>query len=266
MPDLDATLTRAAAALAEARSVAVLTGAGVSAESRIPTFREAAAALKQDADEHTDMRALWEEFDPATLATPEAFNANPELVSRWYDWRRLKCLAAEPNAGHVALAVIERAITDRGGAFCLATQNVDGLHARAGSVNIIELHGSILSWRCTRTGAVELLGREPMLRHPMESRDGGLLRPNVVWFGESLPPGAMESAAEAAASCDVFLTVGTSSVVYPAAGLTEIAHVSGATTIEVNPDSTPATAIVDHQLQGPSGELLPRLVALAFPG
>ena len=157
-------IQRARDLLASSRSVAVLTGAGISAESGLRTFR---GATKEDLP--ADMRSLWAEFDPQTLATPEAFTADPEKVSRWYDWRRVGCLAAEPNAGHLALAAFERAVTRRGGAFLLATQNVDGLHARAGSMKVVELHGTILVWRCTATGRRLTPGAGAMVAYPPAS-------------------------------------------------------------------------------------------------
>lgn len=251
----------AAEALAGAKAVCVVTGAGVSAESRIPTFREAQSAL---ADEHPDMKALWAEFDPMTLATPEAFARDPAMVTEWYDWRRRKCLAAEPNPGHRALARIEREVVSRGGSFLLATQNVDGLHRRAGSERMVELHGNLTTWRCTATDEEFEPGPDPFETYPVPSGRGGLLRPGVVWFGETLPPEAIEAAMLAAHGCDVFLTVGTSSVVYPAAGLVQLAKDRGAVCVEVNPDATPATGVVDLALGGASGVVLPRLCELAF--
>lgn len=241
-----------AAALREARHVVVLTGAGVSAESGIPTFRSA----------HQTMAALWKEFDPAKLATPEAFEADPKTVTKWYDWRRLGCLAAEPNPGHLALAAIERKLALRGGSFTLLTQNVDRLHQKAGSKNVVELHGNIIAWRCTRTGRTVELGPGPMSEFPMRSPHDpqGLLRPDVVWFGEMLPTDAVEAATEAVHSCDVFLSVGTSSVVYPAAGFVQDAARRGAATCEINAEPTPISGMVDWTIRGKSGEVLPKVV------
>lgn len=256
--DPDALITAARDAIASASSVVVLTGSGVSAESKIPTFRDAHEALT-DAEGNT-MQALWAEFDPQTLATPEAFEADPEMVTRWYDWRRLKCLEAEPNLGHRALASIQRSIESRGGRFTLLTQNVDGLHQRAGSTDVVELHGSITAWRCVRTAAPAKLPQGPFETYPpMHPETGHPLRPSVVWFGEMLPEYAVTKAAESLESCDVFLSVGTSSVVYPAAGFIHSARASGATTIEVNPDATPISGVIDLALRGKSGEILPRL-------
>lgn len=237
--------------LREARSVVVLTGAGVSAESGIRTFRDT-------------MEGLWKEFDPATLATPEAFEANPELVARWYDHRRLGCLAAEPNPGHVALAQLERLLAARSGSLTVLTQNVDRLHQRAGSLNVVELHGSIIEWRCCRTGEKVTPGPEALSEFPPRSACGALLRPDVVWFGEMLPEEALRAADEAVAECDVFISVGTSSVVYPAAGYVQSARARGAFTAEINRDETPISAWVDVSLLGRSGEVLPRVVERAF--
>ncbi len=252
-------LLMAARKLASARRVAVVTGAGVSAESGIPTFRDKSAMPGS-------MQALWKDFDPLTLATPEAFASDPQRVSRWYDWRRLGCLAAQPNPGHLALARLERELAARAGRLTLITQNVDRLHQKAGSANVVELHGNILAWRCTSTGREVTPPPEPMTQFPPVSpfRQGAQLRPCVVWFGEMLPPDAISAADEAAASCDVFMSVGTSAVVYPAAGLLHVARAAGAFTVEVNKDATPATGVVDVALQGPSGEILPSLLRLAF--
>jgi NAD-dependent deacetylase len=208
------------------------------------------------------MRALWKDFDPATLATPEAFAADPERVTRWYDWRRIGCLAAEPNAAHLALARLERHCAARGGRFTLLTQNVDGLHQRAGSRNVVELHGTIVVWRCTHTGREVTPGSGPMSEYPARSpfKEGALLRPGVVWFGEVLPRGAVEAAEGALEECDCFMSVGTSSVVYPAAGFVEVAKGNGAYCIEVNTEATPATRTMDAALKGPAGRVMAELV------
>lgn len=237
-----------AAALSRARRVVVLTGAGISAESGLKTFRDT-------------MEGLWKSFDPQKLATPEAFAADPEMVSRWYDHRRVGCLAAEPNPGHLALAEIERRVmSGADGRFTLLTQNVDRLHQRAGSVNVVELHGSIIEWRCTKTGKKCLPGPEPMTEFPPKSDCGALLRPDVVWFGEMLPEEAVRAAQDAVAECDVFMSVGTSAQVYPAAGFIHAAARMGAKTVEVNKDSTPISAMVDWALHGRAGEVLPEVV------
>jgi NAD-dependent deacetylase len=252
-------IQRARDLLASARSVAVLTGAGISAASGLRTFR---GATKEDLP--ADMRSLWAEFDPQTLATPGAFAADPAKVSRWYDWRRLGCLAAEPSAGHVALAALERAVVRRGGAFLLATQNVDGLHRRAGSSRVVELHGTILVWRCTATGRRVTPGEGAMEAYPTPSpfAEGAWLRPDVVWFGEMLPEAALIAAGEAAVECDVFLSVGTSSVVYPAAGLVRVAKEHGARVIEVNPEPTPLSSTADVVVRASAGAALPGMVGV----
>lgn len=237
--------------LASAKSVVVLTGAGVSAESGTPTFRDA-------------MTGLWASFNPEELATPEAFERNPELVTRWYDERRLGCLACHPNPGHLALARLETELTARGGRFTLLTQNVDRLHQRAGSRNVVELHGSIMVWRCTRTGEAFTPSDEPMTAFPPKSRAGALLRPNVVWFGEMLPEAALGAAGEALSACDVFVSVGTSSVVQPAASFVFLAKNAGATTCEINPEDTAITRWIDVPLRGKSGEILPKVIESAF--
>lgn len=255
----------AAQHLRSARHVVVITGAGISAESGLRTFRGSTAASASDLPK--DMQALWREFDPQTLATPEAFEADPEKVSRWYDWRRLGCLAAEPNAGHLALAEIERSITSRGGTFTLLTQNVDRLHHRAGSANVVELHGNIIQWRCTISHQLVKLGAEPLKQFPTPSPHSsrGMLRPNVVWFGEMLPEEAVAAASAAVTDCDLFFSIGTSAVVYPAAGFLHAARANGAASIEVNAEASAATKSVDIALMGSASDILPRLHAAAFP-
>lgn len=248
-----ATLSLVAERLAGANKVVVITGAGVSAESGIRTFRDT-------------MDGLWKEFDAEKLATPEAFEADPERVTRWYDHRRVGCLAAAPNPGHVALARMESALERAGRGFDLVTQNVDRLHQKAGSRRVIELHGSIMEWRCTSTGRKLTPDPAPMTRFPPPSpfEEGALLRPDVVWFGETLPMEALTTADQAARACDVFLSIGTSSVVFPAAGLIRTAAAHGAFTVEINREETAASVWVDAALRGPSGEVLPRLFEEAF--
>ncbi|MEK7407074.1 MAG: NAD-dependent deacylase [Acidobacteriota bacterium] len=228
--------------LSAAASVAVLTGAGISAESGIPTFRGAGG--------------LWKQFRAEELATPEAFRRDPRLVWEWYDWRRGVIAAAKPNAGHYALVELER----RKPRFTLITQNVDGLHDRAGSRNVVKLHGDIWLVRCMGCGREARDERVPLAELPPRCPCGGLLRPGVVWFGEALPPRAWEAAEEATQSAEVFLVVGTSAVVYPAAGLVPLAKAAGARVIEINMEETPFSAGLDCSLRGPAGELLPRLV------
>jgi NAD-dependent deacetylase len=228
--------------LAQAASVAVLTGAGVSAESGIPTFRGAGG--------------LWKNYKPEDLATPEAFARDPRLVWEWYNWRRELIAKAAPNAAHLALAQLEI----RKPRFTLITQNVDGLHDRAGSRRILKLHGDIWRMRCTVCGANWPDRRAPLPSIPPHCHCGGLARPAVVWFGEPLPDGMMNEAEHASASADVFLVIGTSAVVYPAAGLVPHASQSGAKMIEINLDPTPFSAMVDCALQAPAAELLPKLL------
>ncbi|MDQ4106840.1 MAG: NAD-dependent deacylase [Actinomycetota bacterium] len=231
--------------LRDARSVVALTGSGISAESGIPTFREA-------------QTGLWARYDPQQLATPEAFMRDPKLVWEWYEWRRKLVGEAAPNPGHRALVKLERWISS----FTLVTQNVDGLHGRAGSRDVIELHGNILRTVCS----VERVDVEPAPSGtpPVCPNCGAPLRPDVVWFGEMLPAGAMEVASEAVRGCDVFLSIGTSSLVYPAASLPYEAISAGATVVEINPDDTPLTPRADYALRGRAGEVLPRLVEAAF--
>ena len=249
MRDQNARLSMARERLARARSVVVLTGAGISAESGIATFRGG-------------MDALWKDFDPQTLATPEAFERDPEMVTRWYDWRRLKCLDAAPNPGHLALATLESRLSAQSGRFTLLTQNVDRLHQRAGSRCVVELHGTIMEWRCCRSGRPVPTPAGAWDTFPPASphTPGALVRPNVVWFGEALPEAALAAATDVSRSCDVFMSVGTSALVYPAAGFIKVAAASGAFTIEVNRDPTPISSSVDCALHGLAGELLPRLV------
>ena len=240
-----------AGALRDARRVVVLTGAGVSAESGIPTFRDA-------------MTGLWAKFDPADLATPEAFEHDPELVTRWYDERRRRCLQCQPNPGHTALARLESDLEHRGGKLTLLTQNVDRLHQRAGSRDVVELHGSIMVWRCTETGEETEPGPEAFARFPPPSACGAPMRPAVVWFGEMLPPAALARAHESLEHCDLFLSVGTSSVVQPAASFVHVAALAGAQTGEVNPEETPISGRVDWSVRGKSGDFLARLAEAAF--
>lgn len=229
--------------LAAANHVAVLTGAGVSAESGVPTFRDA-------------QTGLWASYRAEDLATPRAFQRNPRLVWEWYAWRRELVARARPNPAHVALAKMESFFPR----FQTITQNVDGLHQRAGSHDVIELHGNIARTRCFSEGTVveqwEATGDVP----PRCPKCGGLLRPDVVWFEELLPPVEIERAMGAARSCDVFLSIGTSTVVYPAAELPFAALRCGATVVEINPQATPFTAQAHFALTAAAGVALPELV------
>ncbi|MCA9272449.1 MAG: NAD-dependent deacylase [Phycisphaerales bacterium] len=246
-------IEKAARLLREARSIVVLTGAGVSAESGISTFR----------DKET---GLWAKYDPMELAHIDAFHRDPELVTHWYHWRFTRCKDCEPNAGHYALAQLQEQTEARGGSFSLLTQNVDGLHQRAGSTNVSEIHGTILTWRCTKTGEHYDLAEIDFSSFPPASRTGGILRPNVVWFGEMLPEQELERAFRDSSSCDVFMSVGTSSVVQPAASLIELAKGAGASTIEVNLEPTPISGIVDVSVFGKAGEALPAIIDLCKEG
>lgn len=245
--DLPARLRRARDALEAATAVCVLTGAGISAESGIPTFRDA-------------LTGLWAKFRPEDLATPEAFEADPALVWEWYEWRRARVREAKPNAGHRALAELEARYRESDIDFTLVTQNVDGLHQAAGSVRVLELHGNILRSKCFDAHHVATdwpaTGEAP----PRCPTCGSRLRPDVVWFGENLPRDELAAALAAAHTTAVFLSVGTSSVVEPAASLPFIAREAGATVIEVNPVATPLTAHASIVLPGPAGEVLPELL------
>jgi NAD-dependent protein deacetylase/lipoamidase len=229
--------------LQQARSVAVLTGAGVSAESGVPTFRDA--------------NGLWNQYRVQDLATPSAFARDPKVVWEWYNWRRGVLAEVKPNAGHYALAELEKRLP----AFTLITQNVDGLHELAGSRNVLALHGSVWSVRCIACRRESMDKRIPMPEIPPRCECGGLLRPGVVWFGEALPTKIWKAAEAAARAADLFLVIGTSAVVYPAAGLAQLAKSSGARMVEINIAETPLSGEIDQFLQGPSGELLPQLIA-----
>lgn len=222
--------------------MAVLTGAGISAESGIPTFRGAGG--------------LWKEYKPEDLATPEAFAKDPRLVWEWYNWRRELIAKGAPNAAHRALVEIEK----RKARFTLITQNVDGLHDLAGSGKILKLHGDIWRMRCMECGANFPNRRVPLPKIPPHCACGGLARPGVVWFGEPLPEGMMQEAEHAAASAQLFLVIGTSATVYPAASLIPHAKKSGARVIEFNPEPGPLSNLADCVFQGPAGEWLPQLL------
>ncbi|HMB02707.1 MAG TPA: NAD-dependent deacylase [Isosphaeraceae bacterium] len=235
-------LGRAASLLAQARRIAVLTGAGVSAESGIPTFR--------------GLEGLWRGRDPMRLATPQAFAADPALVWEFYNWRRDLVARAEPNAAHLTLVEL----AGRTPHFVLITQNVDRLHQRAGSRDVIELHGNLFDVRCTGCGTT--LDRTGVaLPSPPRCDDcGALLRPGVVWFGEPLPPDAWHAAESAVRAADLLLVVGTSAVVYPAAGLIGSARRAGLAIIEINLEPTPVSDAIDLGLYGPAGIILPKIV------
>ncbi len=229
-------------ALRDSRRICVLTGSGISAESGVPTFREA-------------QTGLWEQYDPHQLATPDAFQRDPELVWRWYRWRRDLVAAVAPNAGHHALVRLAGLLPE----LTLVTQNVDGLHQRAGSDGVIEFHGNLFEDRCFDEGCV-VTDADMSAVVPVCPDCGGMLRPGVVWFGESIPESAMHDATAAVSRCDLFFSIGTSALVWPAAGLAEAARQQGAAVVEINLDATPLSAQTDFRLQGKSGLILPELI------
>jgi NAD-dependent deacetylase len=229
-------------ALRAARHVCVLSGSGISAESGVPTFREA-------------QTGLWEQYDPHELATPDAFQRDPELVWRWYRWRRELVAGVKPNAGHHALVTLAGLVPQ----LTIVTQNVDGLHQRAGSDGVIEFHGNLFEDRCFVEGCI-VTDADMSADVPVCPGCGGMLRPGVIWFGEAIPESAMQGAAAAVSSCDLFFSIGTSALVWPAAGLAEAARHAGASVVEINLDATPLSSQTDYCLQGKSGSLLPELI------
>ena len=231
------------AALNASHRIAALTGSGISAESGVPTFREA-------------QTGLWSRYDPNQLATPEAFHRDPQLVWEWYAWRRQLISKAQPNPGHYALVELDSHFPE----FSLITQNVDGLHRLAGSRSPIELHGDISRTRCSVEDIQIAEWSETGEIPPHCPRCGGLLRPDVVWFGESLPDTAIQAAFEIASNCQIFFSIGTSTLVEPAASLPFLAMQNGAQVIEVNIDQTPLTASADWYFGAPAGQVLPAIV------
>jgi NAD-dependent deacetylase len=229
--------------LAAARSIVVLTGAGISAESGVPTFRAAGG--------------LWRQFRAEDLATPEAFANDPRLVWEWYEWRRQKIAPAAPNLGHFALVTLEK----RAPELTLITQNVDGLHPAAGTRNLLEIHGNLWRTRCLSCGEVRENREAPLARIPPRCACEGLLRPDVVWFGETLPEDLLVRAIRAVDACDLMLVVGTSGLVQPAASMADSALARGAPVVEINLDPTPLSDRATHTLHGKAGELLPKLIA-----
>lgn len=230
----------------QAEWVTVFTGAGVSAESGVPTFR--------------GVGGIWEKYRPEELASMDAFLRNPDLVWQWYAHRREIMAAVEPNPGHRALVRLERIF----GGFAIITQNIDNLHRRAGSTTVHELHGNIERNYCSRCGEPyqgESLERAREVPHCQSC--GGPVRPDVVWFGELLPEDEWNRSVDAARSADLFLSIGTSALVYPAASLPMVARRAGAYLVEINPEPTPLTEIADEFLAGRSGEILPQLADLA---
>lgn len=228
------------AVLTRAKHVAVSTGAGISAESGIPTFR--------------GKEGLWKKYRAEELATPTAFTQNPELVWEFYEWRRGIIAEKVPNPGHKVLARWENVFP----VFSLITQNIDGLHQKAGSTDMLELHGNIWKLRCTEEGTVSENHQTPLEEVPPLCPDcGALLRPHVVWFGESLSPTVLHKAFQLSSECDVMFVIGTSALVQPAASLPLSAAEAGAKIVEINPDPTPLTPYADFSFRGKAGEILP---------
>ena len=223
--------------------LAALTGAGISQESGLRTFRDA-------------QTGLWAQYKPEDLASPEAFRRDPKLIWDWYAWRREAVKGVRPNAGHYALVDIEACLPE----FSLITQNVDGLHRMAGSRNVLELHGNIQRVRCADCYTFTETWGDDTESVPQCSVCGGLLRPDVVWFGEALPRDQLEAAVEAARTCEVFFSIGTSGVVQPAASLAHAARNRGAVVVEINAEPTPLTHKANYAFHGKSGKLLPELV------
>jgi NAD-dependent protein deacetylase/lipoamidase len=229
--------------LATAQSITVLTGAGVSAESGVPTFRDA-------------QTGLWSNFKPKELATAAGFLRNPRLVWEWYAWRRKLVAEAKPNPAHLGLVEMEKRVP----LFTLITQNVDGLHQCAGSQNVIELHGNITRTKCFNEDTVVTSWPETGDVPPRCPNCGGLLRPDVVWFEEAMPEEETSRAFTCSANCEVFLSIGTSTVVHPAAALPFHALENGATVVEINTDTTPLTERADYVLTGAAGLVLAELM------
>ncbi len=229
--------------IASARAVCVLTGAGVSADSGVPTFRGASG--------------LWEGYRVEDVATHDAFARDPAFVWRFYDERRQQLMSLRPNAAHLALVVLEQHCSD----LTIATQNIDDLHHLAGSRRVLELHGNIWKARCTRCGAVADYREVPVKFPPACVRCGGMLRPHVVWFGESLDEVIIDATVEALSCCDVLLVIGTSGTVYPVAGFPAVARERGAFLVEVNPQRTPISGLADVVLLGRANEVVPQMIS-----
>jgi NAD-dependent deacetylase len=234
---------RLKALLGKANSIVAFTGAGISAESGVPTFRSA--------------DGIWKKMRPEELASMDGFLRNPGLVWEWYAHRKRLIAEVQPNAGHIALAQMEKLVPD----FAVITQNIDNLHRRAGSSRVYELHGNIernYCMACGRTYSNEELLKNPGVPHCMQC--DGSIRPDVVWFGEMLPEDAWEASVRAAEAASLFFSIGTSAVVYPAASLPVTAQASGAYLVEINPEPTPLTERADEFLQGSAGTVLPMLL------
>ncbi len=243
------------ASLKRAKRVVVFTGAGVSAESGIPTFRDS-------------LTGLWERFSAEDLATPGAFCKDKELVWGWYEWRRMKVLLTQPNPAHIAIAALARLVPK----LTVVTQNVDDLHERAGSTEVIHLHGSLHAPRCATCGTAHIfsaeIAQEPeggrRLNPPVCNQCSGFIRPGVVWFGEELPVRELHRAFAAAHECDVLFSIGTSGLVQPAARIPSLAKLAGASVVQINPTSTALDSECTWSLRGAAGELMPRILQAAF--
>jgi NAD-dependent deacetylase len=229
--------------LASSCTLTVLTGAGISADSGIPTFR--------------GREGLWKQFKPEDLATPQAFSNDPRLVWEWYNWRRGLIASKSPNAGHYVIAEMEKQVSR----FHLVTQNVDGLHERAGSTNPIELHGNIWKVRCTHCHRISFNFETPLRILPTCAECGGLLRPHIVWFGEQLEEEVLEKTAAVLRQTDLMMIIGTSGIVHPAASFAGLAKSRGAFLVEINPERTPMSQEMDITLRGKGMEILPLLLA-----
>lgn len=230
-------------ALSSARTIVVLAGSGLSADSGVPTFRDA-------------QTGLWAQYRPEDLASPEAFARDPDTVWQWYRWRRQRIAEVEPNAGHSVLAELEARLPD----LRLVTQNVDGLHQRAGHRDVIEFHGNIHGNRCHREGRLVEVDDDTDAP-PACPHCGSPVRPSVVWFGEPIPEDAIMRATAAAEACDLFIAVGTSAMVHPAAGLADIARRAGARIAEINPEDTALSEHLDIRIQQRAAEALPQVLA-----
>jgi NAD-dependent deacetylase len=239
----DSVHDRASQLLKNTRSLFVLTGAGISSESGVPTFR--------------GEEGLWRNYSAEQLATPEAFGRNPSLGWEWYHWRQSVIRKAVPNPGHRALAELEKHCEH----FLLLTQNVDNLHQRAGSRNVLELHGNIFRARCLLCGRTVEHGVDQEVNTPLPRCEcGGLLRPDVVWFGELIPADVWNDSLFFLQSADLAMVCGTSGVVWPAAMIPNIACERGVKTIEINLEPTAISSIVDVSIIGKAGEILPKLL------
>ncbi len=235
-------IARFAEILTPAKTVSVLTGAGISAESGVPTFR--------------GKDGLWKQYRAETLATPEAFSRDPKLVWEWYNWRRGIISGVEPNDGHRVLARWQDLLPS----LAIITQNIDGLHQKAGSRDVVELHGNIWKLRCTDENTIHENRLFPLQEiPPLCPECGALLRPHVVWFGESLDSQIISQAFQTSTVSEVMLVIGTSAIVHPAASLPLAAKDAGAKVIEINPDPTPLTHLADISFRGKAGDILPAL-------